>query len=314
MKSLIASSFVLGLAWPLAAAELPVKNGDKIGFLGDSITVQGAAPSGYVSRVISGLKVLGVEAEAIPAGQSGTPSGSMRSRVGPQVLDKGATWLSLSCGVNDVRLTNEGRSGGVEEFKKNVTDIVERAQAKNVKVILLTTTPLGEDLDGERNKQVEPYNTFLRAYAKEENLILADVNTAFREALAKPPAAGETPGKRLLADGTHPNPEGQTIMARTILKALGVTDEDFPKIEKEWLDNPTGKGVKVGKGSLALISEKQFDALEKSGKARPIVTQLWRKALEESGEPADSEKAKTYAQEKIGPMVDEYLKTNPPKS
>lgn len=285
---------LLSLACPLMAGNsIPVTNNQKIGFLGDSITEQGAAASGYVNLVIMGLKAVGIEATAIPAGVSGNTAGSMHSRLGPHVLDTGADWMTLSCGVNDVRLSNEGRAGGIEEFKTNVTDIVDHALAKNVKAILLTTTPLGEELDNDRDKQIGPYNDFLRAYAKEKQLILADINAALREALAKPLSEGQKEGKRLLADGTHPNQEGQTLRAMTVLKALGVAEEDFGKIETEWLENPRGKGVKAPKGTHALISTKQYAAMGKG-----------------IGE-TDPEKADEAAQQKIGTLVDEFLKSKP---
>jgi hypothetical protein len=136
--------------------------------------------------------------------------------------------------------------------------------------------------------------------------------------LSKTPTPGETAGQRLLADGTHPNQEGQTLMAKTVLLALGVPPGDFPKVEKEWMENPCGKGVKVGKGLYALISRNQFEAVMKrsskgrASAAQAIISGLWQKALEESGEPADSEKAATYAQGKISSLVDAYIKQNDP--
>jgi lysophospholipase L1-like esterase len=63
------------------AAEIPVKSGQKIAFLGDSITEQGVAPLGYVSLTIAGLKANGIEVTAIGAGVSGHQSNDMLARV-----------------------------------------------------------------------------------------------------------------------------------------------------------------------------------------------------------------------------------------
>lgn len=81
---------------------------------------------------------------------------------------------------------------------------------------------------------LDTYNAFLRSYAKEKNLPLADVNAAFCDHLnaATPEAAHETPGRRLLADGLHPNDAGQFLMAMTVLKAMGIPESDLPRIEK----------------------------------------------------------------------------------
>src|SRR5262249_54105723 len=61
-----------------AVAEIAVKSGEKIGFLGDSITAGGwSNPVGYVRLVIAGLAANGVNAEAVPAGISGHKSDQM---------------------------------------------------------------------------------------------------------------------------------------------------------------------------------------------------------------------------------------------
>ncbi|NIP93719.1 MAG: hypothetical protein GWO24_09770, partial [Akkermansiaceae bacterium] len=44
---------------PVLAADLAVKEGQKIAFMGDSITQAGARPNGYVSLVIRGLEAAG---------------------------------------------------------------------------------------------------------------------------------------------------------------------------------------------------------------------------------------------------------------
>ncbi|MDD5348569.1 MAG: GDSL-type esterase/lipase family protein [Chthoniobacteraceae bacterium] len=304
-----------------AAPALLIQNGQKIGFMGDSITAQGNEPEGYIHLVIGALKAEGVEAVPIPAGVPGHTSSNMRSRLEVQVLNAGAHWMTLSCGVNDVLMQKKGRGVDLESYKKNVTAMVEMAGAHQVKVVLLTATPLGENLDDEANAQLAGYNDFLRAYAKEKNLVLADVNATFRDYLKTAPAAGETPGKRLLADGVHPNKTGQMLMAKTVIAALGVPASDLPKIETAWLENPVGKGVKVPDAGLVLISQKQYQALVKIAHDRPsavagLIAPLWKRALAESPEAkngaaaADPAKAKAAAQSAIGALVDEFIKTS----
>lgn len=58
-----------------------VKSGQKIVFLGDSITTRGVAPVGYVSLTIAGLKSNGIEATAIGACIGGQESHQMLERV-----------------------------------------------------------------------------------------------------------------------------------------------------------------------------------------------------------------------------------------
>ena len=78
-------ALMLALAWlsvPIARADIQVKDGDRVAFLGDSITAQGAkAPLGYVRLVESGLAANGVAITVIPAGISGHKSNQMLARL-----------------------------------------------------------------------------------------------------------------------------------------------------------------------------------------------------------------------------------------
>ena len=67
------------------------------------------------------------------------------------------------------------------------------------------------------------------------------MNAAFWKVLNTPDATGAAPGKRLLADGVHPNETGQFLMATTLLEALGVPAADMPKVEQALHDSAAGK-------------------------------------------------------------------------
>ena len=53
------------------AGKIAVKKGEKIAFLGDSITAAGKRPGGYCQLVLSALKDQGVETTAVFAGIGG---------------------------------------------------------------------------------------------------------------------------------------------------------------------------------------------------------------------------------------------------
>ena len=128
------------------AEELLVKEGQKIAFMGDSITQQGAgSPSGYVCLVMSGLEANGIKATAIPAGISGHKSDDMLARIGNDVLGKKPDWMTLSCGVNDVWHADFGKGVPIEKYKENITIMVDMCQAAGIKVMLPTSTLIGED-------------------------------------------------------------------------------------------------------------------------------------------------------------------------
>ena len=89
MKNIFAG-FLLGAALLSSAtlsAEIVIKNGDKIGFLGDSITAQGnSVQCGYINLVMSALKINGINAQKIPAGVGGNKAPQMLKRLERDVL------------------------------------------------------------------------------------------------------------------------------------------------------------------------------------------------------------------------------------
>ena len=233
-------------------AGLAVKSGDTIAFMGDSITQDGNKPGGYVSLVMSALKSQGLEVKHIPAGKSGNKSTDMLARLDADVLSKKPQWMTLSCGVNDVWhfklvLGNRTFEGvGIENYKKNITAIIDKAQAAGIKVMVLTSTMIGEDPSKELNQMMIPYNDFLRQIAKEKGCLLADLNADMQAQLKTIP---DVPGKpktfgsyfyggdvqnKLTSDGCHMNAEGNKMMARGVLRAFGMTDAQLAEAEKAW--------------------------------------------------------------------------------
>jgi lysophospholipase L1-like esterase len=116
-----ASVAAVSCAW----ASPIVKDGEKIAFMGDSITQFGNVNAGgYVNLIMDGLKRAGVKKLVkIPAGVSGNKSNQMLARLQRDVLDKKPDWMLLSCGVNDV---GHGKNGvELEPYKKNISEIAE---------------------------------------------------------------------------------------------------------------------------------------------------------------------------------------------
>jgi lysophospholipase L1-like esterase len=232
---------------PANAGEILVKSGDKIAFLGDSITAQGwGQPNGYVRLVIAGLKANGVAAEAVPAGISGHKSDQMLARLEKDVLSKKPQWMTLSCGVNDawhgprgVPLDEAMAANGTFDanvaqrgtYQKNITEIIDRATAAGVRPVILTATVIKEDLDGELNQKVAPYNDFLRSLAKEKQVPLADLNAMFQKAIK----AANKPGTNVLtSDGVHMGPDGNQLMAEGVLQAFGLNAAQITKAKASW--------------------------------------------------------------------------------
>ena len=247
--ALLASLSCFALA---ASAEIPVKSGDSIAFMGDSITAQGnQAPSGYIHLVVDGLKAAGVEVKAIPAGISGHKSTQMLARVDKDVIAKKAQWMTLSCGVNDVW---HGANGvPLKAYKTNITALVDKVDAAGIKVMILTATMITEDPAAENNKKLAPYNDFLRQLAKERGYLLADLSADMH--------AGVKQGIRFTADGVHMAFVGNKMMASGILRAFGVPEDSIAATNARWDDMPGMAKINVP------MSERQRKALAEAASA-----------------------------------------------
>lgn len=260
------------------AEEVAVKDGDTIAFMGDSITQYGASsPSGYVRLVISGLEANGIKCKMIGAGVSGNKSNQMLARLEKDVLSKKPTWMTLSCGVNDVWHGTKGVP--LDEFKENITAIVKGCQDAGIKVMILTATMIGEDASNENNKKLAAYNDFLRELAKEKKCPLADLNADMQAARQK--AGADVKRNVLTVDGVHMNPLGNVMMAKGILKAFGLSDEQLAKAEASWLDMPNACDVAV-QARLTIRQYEKLDAMaaKQNTTVQALINAETRKAVD----------------------------------
>jgi lysophospholipase L1-like esterase len=254
----------------LPAAPL-VQSGETIAFLGDSITQQGAgAPTGYVRLVESGLKANGIDVKVIGAGISGHKSNQMLERLQKDVLDKKPTWMTLSCGVNDV--WHGERGVALDDYKKNITAIVDRCAEAGVKVVILTATPIKEN-DNDNNRKLAGYNEFLKQLAAERKLPLADLNTAMWAELNQP-TQPRPAGDFLTSDGVHMNPIGDGIMAVGVLEAFGLDAAQLAKAREAWQERPV---FLKATGQISFAEYKKLVAL--AAKQKKTVAAVLSEAL-----------------------------------
>jgi len=252
------------------ASHIIIKDGDRVAFLGDSITAGGASYGAFCRLVVQGLEEQGIVVEPIFAGVPGNKSSDMLLRLDGDVLSRKPDWVVLAVGVNDiwhgdptVKISvfqpKPGMGVGLEDYKKYVTRIVERTRAAGAKVILTTITPIKEDPDFKLNVRSRAYNAFLHDLAKREGIPIAKLNEMMFGAIAEAKAGGEA--IRLTGDGVHPVKAGHCMMAKGILLAMGLTDEEVALAEREWDESPkmifvgdrqVGSGGRIG-GWLHMI-------------------------------------------------------------
>jgi lysophospholipase L1-like esterase len=230
--SILLASAVLCFSSLHTRAEPLIKSGESIAFMGDSITQSG--PGSYVRLVEGALTDQGIQVTVIPAGVSGNKSNDMLARLEKDVLSKKPTWMTLSVGVNDVM--HGARGVELEEYKTNITALLDRAEQAGVKVLVLTATQIWLPVTNPENVKLAGYNAFLRETAKARNLPLADLNAAMVAEQAVYQRAGAE--RSLTFDGVHMNIYGNMVMAKGVLAAFGLNDTQLAAAQAKWNKMP----------------------------------------------------------------------------
>lgn len=252
MKKLITILFAAVFTMVLTADEVV----HKIAFLGDSITQFGNNfAGGYVNLVISGLQANGINAVKIPAGISGNKSNQMLERLQRDVISKKPDFMTLSCGVNDVW---HGKRGiPLPEYKKNITELIDKAQAAGIKVCILTATMITENPASSWNVKLADYNRFLRQLAKEKGCQLVDLNENMQKGIAGFKAKyPKFKGNLYTTDGVHMNPYGNAMMAEGILRGFGLNDAQIAKARAAWARQISDVGrIQLSAQTVAKLAE-----------------------------------------------------------
>lgn len=276
VKKMLSILSVSLCAVALSAGELKIKSGDTLAFMGDSITAGGwGHAQGYCKLVDVALKHKGLDVKTIGAGVSGHKSNQMNARMQRDVIDKKATWMTLSCGINDVW---HGKNGvPLEQYKKEVAEIADKAEKAGVKLMILSATIFERDpMDGAKNEKLAPYNEFLKEFAAKRGLIFVDLNSPMWDVVKANMVNGKKKGLVVTADGVHMTPRGYKMMARGILKGFGMTDAEVDEIDRTvWRKMPNTQLI-----NMRLFDEEEFEAINAAAKAKKMpLSQFIREAL-----------------------------------
>ncbi len=226
MKLRYAILAALALCAPSSAcATEPLKKGEKIVFLGDSITAGGVSPKGYVTLIKNTLtekhKDLGVE--IVGAGISGNKVPDLQRRLEKDVLAKKPTVVVIYIGINDVWHGESDPAKGTskEKFEEGLKEIIGKIKDAKARVILCTPTVIGEKKAGANklDARLDEYADISRKVAKDTGVELCDLRKAFVDHLAKNNADDKDKGI-LTTDRVHLNDAGNKLVAETMLATL----------------------------------------------------------------------------------------------
>ena len=212
-----------------AIAESVLRPGDRVVFLGDSITALGDYPRLVMSYVtmqepetpITFLRNAGVPGDTAPGGVR---------RLTADVLNQQPTVVCVCFGMNDGRIPPFTQQA-YETFMAGMSNLVATLTAVHIRVVLLTPGCVDPDTAVRWFKQPgepEQCNGMLgrlaegvKILAVREHLPVADIHSAMLTAQAKGKAG--TSGWTMIPDGIHPDTAGAAVMAYTLAAALGYT-------------------------------------------------------------------------------------------
>lgn len=226
----LATCLLAGNLMPAAAEEgvprqVTLKGGDRVVFLGDSITQAGAGPTGYISLVKQSLAKtkLAPAVEVFGAGISGNKVPDLQKRLEKDVLDKKPTIVVIYIGINDVWHSERNQGTSKENFTAGLKEIIQRVHDSGSKVILCTPSVIGEKHDGSNNldAMLDEYCDLSRSVAKETKVQLLDLRKAFL-AHSKANNSENKESGILTSDRVHLNSAGNQFVAEQMLGALGV--------------------------------------------------------------------------------------------
>lgn len=220
------TSVLASLAWlmmTLTSIAQPLEKGDRVVFLGDSITQGGAGPGGYVTLVKEALARdhRELEVEVIGAGISGNKVPDLQKRLERDVLSKKPTVVVIYIGINDVWHSQSGRGTPKDVYEAGLKELIERITKADARPILCTASVIGEKTDGSNplDKMLDEYCDISRAVAKETGTQLIDLRAAFLEHLKQNNAENKDRGI-LTGDTVHLNAAGNRFVADQMLKGL----------------------------------------------------------------------------------------------
>ena len=180
-----------------------VSNRPKIVAFGDSLTAGFGLTEkeSYPYLLQQKLKADGFDYEVLNAGVSGDTSLGGLERIDWVLEQENVKILILELGANDLL-----RRMPVDRMKRNLAQIIEKAQAKNVRVLLcgmLAPPAVGAEY---QRQYVAAFPDLAEKYDVEFLPFLLE-NVALDKNLNQP-------------DGIHPNAEGEKIMTENVYKAL----------------------------------------------------------------------------------------------
>jgi len=225
----------------MAANDSPFRDGDRVVFLGDSITqirqytthlecyllqkyprwkltFRNAGHGSDTAWLDQRAQALGMTTAALLK-LGGKEQEEMVVRMvanglNRDVLPLRPTVVTLMYGANDIRYVNTP-----DLHIRAMQELITQLRKANARVIVISASP-EDPLDGEMNRRHEQFIAASRALAEREKVPYVDQFHPVREAVQE--ARAKDPSFAFTTDGVHPQPHVHVMMAKAILQGLGL--------------------------------------------------------------------------------------------
>jgi lysophospholipase L1-like esterase len=221
-----ALALTLSFATGLAAQSFALHDGDRVAFLGDSITAQRFYTTYIQTAVHARFPEWNIDFYNAGVGGDnvfGGVAGNIDTRLSRDVLDFHPTVVTIMLGMND-----RSHPDRYEEGYRHILQALHN-KAPTARVIILTPTPV----DGVTSNNPAA-NTELRQFVEIDRRLASAYHAAFIDVFHPVEAALERADKidhiaalSLIPDRIHPQPPMHMLMAEIILQALGFPSTAF---------------------------------------------------------------------------------------
>lgn len=169
----------------------------------------------------------GAQLEVINAGVSGNTTTDALQRLEADVLAHAPHLVVMMFGMNDVARTPP------ETFRANLDELIQRIQAKDAAVLLLTPNSVHPDDPQRPPDRVAAYAELVRGAGRTRGVPVADAFQAYEAARADHPATWH----QLMSDAIHPNLRGHLLFAEqaaAVISGQRIPVPGLPPLNPGW--------------------------------------------------------------------------------
>lgn len=224
MKATLIALVLLSLGFPAASHAVPLlKDGDRIVFIGDSITEQ-QIYTRYVMDYFT-LRYPDVTIHFRNRGIAGAPATFGQGTYDNMMKTCRPTVATICFGMNDGHY-KPFEPKAYDAYVASMTQWVEALKKDHVRVFLMTPGCVDES---QKPALLANYNETLRRLAEgtkavgvAEGIPVFDLHSLMLDVQTR--AKAEDPTYCMIPDGVHPSPPGHVLMTVAVLKLLESTD------------------------------------------------------------------------------------------